>query len=118
MTHKVSETTVFGRSRKQNLGARQSTNRRWAIINKGRYRRRTPDRQYQGRMREALKSRLDAVPAQISRGEIEAIGADIGLEDPIEATRLFDRLKGVSWRGDYITSDGNVWTAARVTDLN
>lgn len=69
-------------------------------------------------MREALKSRLDAMPAQITRGEVEAIGIDIGLEDPAEAARLFDRLKGVSWRGDYITSDGNAWVAARVTDLN
>jgi hypothetical protein len=71
-------------------------------------------------MREALKNRLDAVPARITRGEVEAIGADIGLEDPAEAARLFDRLKGVSWRGDYITSDGsgNVWVAARVTSLN
>lgn len=88
------------------------------MINKGRYRRRTPDRQYQGKMREALKQRLDDVPTQITRGEVEAIGADIGLDDPIEATRLFDRLKGVSWRGDYVTSDAEVWTAARITDLN
>ncbi len=87
------------------------------MINKGRTRRRTPDRQYQGKMREALKQRLD-VPAQITRGEIEALGAEIGLEDPIAAARLFDRLKGVSWRGDYITSDTEVWTAARITDLN
>ncbi|MGF1473459.1 MAG: hypothetical protein ACFB50_17190 [Rubrobacteraceae bacterium] len=69
-------------------------------------------------MREELKSRLDEVPARITRDEVEAIGADIGLDDPIAATRLFDRLKGVSWRGDYITSDGNVWVAARITDLN
>lgn len=73
-------------------------------------------------MREALKSRLDDVPARITRDEVEAIGADIGLDDPIEAARLFDRLKGVSWRGDYITPEGNdagnVWVAARVTDLN
>ena len=69
-------------------------------------------------MREALKQRLDDVPAQITRDEVEAIGADIGLDDPIEATRLFDRLKGVSWRGDYITSEAEVWTAARITDLN
>lgn len=87
------------------------------MINKGRTRRRTPDRQYQGKMREALKQRLE-VPAQITRAEIEALGAEIGLEDPIEAARLFDRLKGVSWRGDYITSDTEVWTAARITDLN
>lgn len=88
------------------------------MINKGRTRRRTPDRQYQGKLREALRQRLEEVPAQITRGEIEALGAEIGLEDPREAARLFDRLKGVSWRGDYITSDAEVWTAARITDLN
>lgn len=103
---------------KSRQGKDPKIHRRCAIINKGRYRRRTPDRQYQGKMREELKNRLDEVPARITRDEIEAIGADIGLEDPIEAARLFDRLKGVYWRGDYITSDGNLWTAARVTDLN
>ena len=89
------------------------------MISKGRYRRRTPDRQYQGKMREALKARLEDMPAQVTRGEIEALGADIGLEDPIEATRLFGRLKGVSWRGEYTESDGDGgWTEARITDLN
>ncbi|MGB3635837.1 MAG: hypothetical protein WA982_17505 [Rubrobacteraceae bacterium] len=88
------------------------------MIKNGRYRRQTFDRQYQGKMREALKQRLDDVPARITRDEIEALGAEIGMEDPIEAARLFDRLKGVSWRGDYITSDTEVWTAARITDLN
>ncbi|CAN5903898.1 hypothetical protein BH23ACT11_BH23ACT11_24610 [soil metagenome] len=88
------------------------------MINSGRYRRKTPDRRYQGKLREALKQRLEDVPAQITRGEVEALGAEIGLEDPREAARLFDRLKGVSWRGDYITSDAEVWTAARITHVN
>ncbi len=88
------------------------------MISKGRYRRRTPDRQYQGKMREALKERLDDMPARITRGEVEALGADIGLEDPAEAVRLFGRLKGVSWRGEYMDSDGAGWTEARITDLN
>ena len=88
------------------------------MIKKERTRRQTSDRQYQGKLREALKQRLDDVPTQITRGEIEALGVEIGLEDPTEAVRLFDRLKGVSWRGDYITSDGNIWVAAKVTDLN
>lgn len=88
------------------------------MIKKGRTRRQTADRQYQGKLREALKQRLNDVPAHITRDEIEALGAEIGLEDPTEAARLFDRLKGVSWRGDYITSGAETWTAARVTDLN
>ena len=88
------------------------------MISKGRYRRQTPDRQYQGKMREALKERLEDIPASITRGEVEALGADIGLEDPAEATRLFGRLKGVSWRGEYIDSDEGGWAEARITDLN
>ncbi len=88
------------------------------MINKGRYRRRTPDRQYQGKMREALRERLDEMPAHLTRGEVESLGAEIGLEEPVEATRLFDRLKGVSWRGEYVDSNGEGWTEARITDLN
>ena len=88
------------------------------MISKGRYRRRTPDRQYQGKMRETLKARLEDMPARITRGEVEALGADIGLEDPVEATRLFGRLKGVSWRGEYVDSGEDGWTEARITDLN
>lgn len=88
------------------------------MIDKGRYRRRTPERQYQGKMREALKKRLVDVPARITRGEVEALGADIGLEDPVESTRLFGRLKGVLWRGEYIDPDGGGWTEARITNLN
>ena len=88
------------------------------MISKGRSRRQTPDRQYQGKMREALKERMNDMPTLITRGEVEALGADIGLEDPAEAVRLFGRLKGVSWRGEYIDSDGYGWTEARITNLN
>lgn len=89
------------------------------MISKGRSRRQTPDRQYQGKMREALKERLDGdMPALITRGEIEALGVNIGLEDPAEAVRLFDRLKGVSWRGQYIDPEDGGWTEARITTLN
>jgi hypothetical protein len=37
--------------------------------------------------------------------------------DPVEAARLFDRLKGVSWRGDYVRSDDG-WVAAWVREVN
>ena len=70
------------------------------MIEQGRYRRRTPDLQYQTKLREVLKQRLDEVPVRISRDEIEALGAEIGLEDPTDAARLFNRLKGVSWRAN------------------
>ena len=88
------------------------------MIEQGRYRRRTPDLQYQTKMREVLKQRLDDMPINISRDEVEALGVEIGLEDPTEAARLFNRLKGVSWSGEYITSEEKVWVAARITDVS
>ena len=84
------------------------------VIREGRYR--TPDRQRQIRMREALKSRLKVCPVYLPRSEVEAMGAEIGLE-AIEATRLFDRLKGACWRGDYVRSDDG-WIAAWVREVN
>ena len=81
------------------------------VTREGRYR--TPDRQRQIRMREALRSRLRECPVHVPRSEVEALGAEIGLE----AARLFDRLKGVSWRGDYIGSDDG-WIAAWVREVN
>ena len=84
------------------------------VVREGRYR--TPDRQGQIRMREALRERLKECPVHVPRNEVEAMGVEIGLE-PGEATRLFDRLKGVSWRGDYVkTEDG--WIAAWVKEVN
>jgi hypothetical protein len=73
---------------------------RRSAIREGRHR--TPDRQQ---------------PIHVPRSEIEALGAEIGLEDPAEAARLFDRLKGVSWRGDYVRSDEG-WVAAWIRDVN
>ena len=78
------------------------------VVREGRYR--TPDRQRQIRMREVLKSRLKECPVHLPRSEVEALGAEIGL-DGLEAARLFDRLKGVSWRGDYVRCDDG-WVAA------
>ena len=80
-------------------------------------RHRTPDRRQQILMREALKERFDETPAHVPRSEVEALGAEIGLEDPTEAARLFDRLKGVSWRGAYVRSETG-WTAAWVEEIN
>ncbi|MDQ4106535.1 MAG: hypothetical protein M3157_05095, partial [Actinomycetota bacterium] len=64
-----------------------------------------------------LRQRLEDVPALVSRDEVREMGIGIGLEDPADAIRIFDRLKGVSWRGDYITN-GDGWIAARVTEVN
>ena len=84
-------------------------------IREGRHR--TPDRRSQIRMREALKEKFETIPVHVRRSEVEALGAEIGLEDPTEAARLFDRLKGVSWRGDYVRSETG-WTAAWVEEIN
>ena len=100
------------------LGKRQTVvcyAERRSAIREGRHR--TPDRQQQIRMREVLKDRFEDIPVHVPRSEIEALGAEIGLEDPIEAARLFDRLKGVSWRGDYVRSDDG-WVAAWVREVN
>ncbi|HEX6710041.1 MAG TPA: hypothetical protein VF068_06880 [Rubrobacter sp.] len=98
-------------------GERQtvSDTKRRSAIREGRYR--TPDRQRQIRMREVLKDRFGNIPVQVRRSEIEAMGMEIGLEDPTEAARIFDRLKGISWRGDYVRSDEG-WVAAWVREVN
>ena len=67
-------------------------------------------------MRETLRRRLKDCPVHLPRSEIEAMGAELGLE-AIEAARLFDQLKGVSWRGDYIRSDHG-WIAAWVREVD
>jgi hypothetical protein len=84
------------------------------VTREGRYR--TPDRQGQILMREALRRKLKDCPVHVHRSEVEAIGEEIGLEG-IEAAKLFDRLKGVSWRGDYVRSDAG-WVAAWVREVN
>jgi hypothetical protein len=86
---------------------------RRSAIREGRYR--TPDRQRQIRMHEALRRRLQGCPLHVPRSEVEAMGAEIGLE-ALEAARVFDRLKGVSWRGDYVRSDDG-WVAAWVREV-
>ena len=88
--------------------------RRLVVTREGRYR--TPDRQRQIRMHETLRQRLTECPVLVPRSEVEAMGEEIGLET-VEAARLFDRLKGVSWRGDYVRTEGG-WTAAWVREVN
>src|SRR3712207_9037013 len=55
-------------------------------------------------MREVLRRRFKDCPVHVPRSEVEALGAEVGLE-ATEATRLFDRLKGVSWRGYNVRTD-------------
>jgi hypothetical protein len=67
-------------------------------------------------MREVLRRRFKDCPIHVPRSEVEALGAEVGLE-ATEATRLFDRLKGVSWRGNYIRTDDG-WVAAWVREVS
>ncbi len=67
-------------------------------------------------MRETLRQRLTECPVCIPRQDIEAMGTEIGLSDPVEAVRVFDRLKGVSWRGEYVRDDEG-WVAAWVKEV-
>jgi hypothetical protein len=67
-------------------------------------------------MREALKEKLRECPVHVPRSEVEAMGAEIGVE-AMEAARIFDRLKGVSWRGDYVRTDSG-WVAAWVREVS
>jgi hypothetical protein len=99
------------------LGERQTISypKRRLAIREGRYR--TPDRQQQIRMREVLKDRFESIPVQFPSSEIEAMGVEIGLDDPTEAARIFDRLKGISWRGDYVRSEEG-WVTAWVVEVN
>ena len=68
-------------------------------------------------MREVLRDRFEDIPVQVPRSEIEALGVEIGLEDPLEAAMIFDRLKGISWRGDYVRTEEG-WIAAWVEEVN
>ena len=103
-------TTVWFRGEGQTV----AYTKRRSDIREGRYR--TPDRQQQIRMREVLKDRFGDIPVQVPRSEIEALGIEIGLDDPAEAARIFDRLKGISWRGDYVRSEEG-WVAAWVVEV-
>lgn len=67
-------------------------------------------------MREAIKVKVRECPVHVPRSEIEAMGAEIGVE-AMEAARIFDRLKGVSWRGDYVRSESG-WVAAWVREVS
>jgi hypothetical protein len=67
-------------------------------------------------MREVLRRRLKDCPVHVPRSEVEALGAEVGLE-ATEAARLFDRLKGVSWRGHYVRTDDG-WISAWVREVS
>jgi len=52
----------------------------------------------------------------VQRGEVGWWGAE-GAGEATGAGRLFDRLKGVSWRGYYVRTDDG-WVAAWVREVS
>lgn len=84
------------------------------MLREGRYR--TPDRRKQLMMREAIKRRVEECPVRLPRSEVEELGAEVGLGAG-EAARLFARLKGVVWRGEYVVADEGGWEAAVVEEI-
>ena len=82
----------------------------------GHQRRQMPDPRQAAADQEVLKERFESIPVHVPRSEIEAMGVEIGLDDPTEAARIFDRLKGVSRRGDYVRSEEG-WVAAWVVEV-
>ena len=63
-------------------------------------------------MRKVLRRRLKDCPVHVPRSEVEALGAEA-----TESARLFDRLKGVSWRDHYLRTDDG-WISAWVREVS
>jgi hypothetical protein len=72
--------------------------------------------QQRSQMRKELRDMLHDGPTHVNREDIENIGSRVDLS-PEEAAKLFQNLKGVAWRGDYITSDERGWIGAWIEDV-
>ena len=69
-------------------------------------------------MQSFVAKKFENGQARIERGEIEAVGANMGLS-PEEAARLFESLEGAHWRGDYLALDERErWTVVSVADVS
>ena len=69
-------------------------------------------------MQSFVAKKFENGQARIERGEIETVGANMGLS-PKEAARLFESLEGAHWRGDYLALDEQEgWTAVSVADVS
>lgn len=69
-------------------------------------------------MRSELKGMVGDGLTHVSRAEIEQnIAPRIDLK-PDEAAKLFQSLKGKTWRGDYIPSDEGGWIGAWIEHVD
>ena len=76
------------------------------------------DGKHKVQMQDFLKKKLsksgDCRSVHVGRDEIQAVGANMGL-DPDEAARLFESIGGDCWRGRYVGSGGGRgWVGAWV----
>jgi len=69
-------------------------------------------------MHSFVAKKLQNGQTRIERGEIETVGANMGL-NPEESARLFESLEGGHWWGDYLALDEQErWTAVSVANVS
>ncbi len=69
-------------------------------------------------MKSFVAKKLKSGQDRVERGEIEAVGANMGLS-PEESALLFESLEGAHWRGAYLALDEQErWTAVSVSNVS
>ncbi len=69
-------------------------------------------------MKGFVAKKLRNGQSRVERGEIEAVGANMGLS-PEESALLFESLEGTHWRGAYLALDEQErWTAVSVSNVS
>ena len=72
--------------------------------------------QMQDFLRKKLMNSDDGWGVHIDRDEVETVGTNMGL-DPDQAARLFESIRDVHWRGQYVASGGRGWIGAWVENV-
>lgn len=69
-------------------------------------------------MKSFVAKKLKNGQARVERGEIETVGANMGLS-PEESALLLESLEGTHWRGAYLALDEQErWTAVSVSNVS
>jgi hypothetical protein len=69
-------------------------------------------------MKSFVAKKLKNGQARVERGEIEAVGANMGLNHE-DSALLFESLEGAHWRGTYLALDEQKrWTAVSVSNVS
>ncbi len=69
-------------------------------------------------MQSFVAKKFENGQARVERGEIETVGANMGLS-PEESTLLFESLEGTHWWGAYLALDEQErWTAVSVSNVS